>query len=89
MLFLTLAFKSPEAVTLADGCLEPSKGQNHQTEPDHEATGFFVEATIEVEWGSPRAVSPHSSLDVPVLWPVLSSLQVGNHKSLSKDVITC
>lgn len=37
LLFLTLAFKSSEAVTLAEGCLEPSKGQNHQIEPDREA----------------------------------------------------
>lgn len=37
VLFLTLAFKSSEAVILADGYLEPSKGQNRQPEPDKEA----------------------------------------------------
>lgn len=48
VLFLTLAFKSSEAAILADGYLEPSKGQNHQTEPDKETAALIMEARAEV-----------------------------------------
>lgn len=67
VLFLTLAFKSSEAVTFADGYLEPSKGQNHQTEPDHETAllcggkGWGVEATSA---GLGLAALPLGSLDL-------------------------
>lgn len=47
-LFLTLAFKSSEAITVADGCSEPSKGQNHQTELDKEVATFVVEVRAAV-----------------------------------------
>lgn len=49
MLFLILTFRSSEAAILADGYLEPRKGQNHQTEPDKEtAAPLMVGARIEV-----------------------------------------
>lgn len=48
VLFLTLAFKSSEAVTLADGHFEPGKGQNHQIEPDRETAALVMEAGAEV-----------------------------------------
>lgn len=48
VLFLTLAFKSSAAVMLADGYLEPSKGQNHQTELEKETALLMAEAGVEV-----------------------------------------
>lgn len=50
----------------ADGDLEPSKGQNHQTEPDVEAAAFIVEvaAKVKVEVPCP-AQHPAPSLTPP------------------------
>lgn len=55
VLFLTLAFKSSEAVTLVDGYLEHSKGQTHQTEPDNETLPSLWSQRWRCEGWSPWA----------------------------------
>lgn len=74
MLFLTLAFKSSEAVILADGYLEPSKGQNHQTELDKEALPSLWRQGQTYEGLHLRACPSSPSSRFPELWVLCFSL---------------